>query len=352
VTAPAAATHGVTVLICTHNGAARLEPTLTHLAAQRVPPATPWEVVIVDNASTDDTAATASRLWPAAAPAPLRVITEPLLGLGHARRRGLEAARYGIVAFVDDDNWLAADWVAIAAAVMATHPDVAACGGFSEAVYEAAPPSWLAPFTPLLAVGPTATPAGDITDAPGLLWGAGLVLRLAAWQALVRGGFEPLLVGRTGRALTTGEDAELCLALRLAGWRLWFEPRLRLRHYMPASRLSWPYLRRLHRSNGMASVRHDPYYFAMREGARDRLARWRRRWAWQALAAVKEMARRPRAALALLTGGGRAGDAGVAQLDVLLGRARMLLVLRGAYDRTVQCVARAPWRKGAAGGVA
>src|SRR5687768_534263 len=121
---------GVSVVICTHNGAARLPAVLSHLAAQQAE--VPWEVVVVDNASTDDTAQVATRHWQAQA-APLRVVSEPQLGLSNARRRGLDAAAYPIVAFVDDDNWLAPDWVATAARLMAQLPDVGALGGFIEA---------------------------------------------------------------------------------------------------------------------------------------------------------------------------------------------------------------------------
>src|SRR6185437_5482655 len=65
---------GVSVVICTYNGAARLPRTLAHLAAQENTGAIAWEVLVVDNASTDDTAEVARRCWPAHAPAPLRIV--------------------------------------------------------------------------------------------------------------------------------------------------------------------------------------------------------------------------------------------------------------------------------------
>ncbi len=68
-------TISVSVVLCCHNSVERLQPTLTHLAAVQVPPGMSWEVLVVDNASTDDTAARAAELWAqVGAPAPLRVL--------------------------------------------------------------------------------------------------------------------------------------------------------------------------------------------------------------------------------------------------------------------------------------
>src|SRR5690348_8092021 len=72
---------GISVVICTYNGAERLPQTLAHLAAQEDTGTIAWEVLVVDNASTDDTAEVARRCWPADAPAPLRVVGEPRMGL-------------------------------------------------------------------------------------------------------------------------------------------------------------------------------------------------------------------------------------------------------------------------------
>src|SRR5215468_3703384 len=97
---------GVSVIICCYNSSTRLPDTLSHLGRQNVRPSIPWEVVIVNNASTDNTTVVAHQCWPSDAPTVLRVVYEPRLGLSHARSRGLSEARYEIVSFVDDDNWV------------------------------------------------------------------------------------------------------------------------------------------------------------------------------------------------------------------------------------------------------
>jgi hypothetical protein len=59
-----------------------------------------------------------------------------------------------------------------------------------------------------------------MTTTRGYLWGAGLTIRKAAWQQLQAAGFTPMLLGRQGTMLSTGEDSEICYTLRLASWRL------------------------------------------------------------------------------------------------------------------------------------
>ena len=120
---------GVSVIICCYNSAERLPETLRHLSAQKVPEGLPWEVVLVDNASKDDTVATARRCWPASTPAELRVVVEPEAGLSHARLRGIRGARYDLISFLDDDNWAAADWIERVHALFSSRPDLGACGG-------------------------------------------------------------------------------------------------------------------------------------------------------------------------------------------------------------------------------
>lgn len=241
---------GVSVVICCHNSARRLPETLAHLAAQDVPVALPWEVIVVDNCSTDGTSEVASRTWASRMTTRLRVVSEERPGLSHARRRGFNEARYGIISYVDDDNWLEKTWVRVASELMERHSDVGACGGQSEAVCEVAAPAWFNEFEGSYAVGPQASKAGDVAWTRGFLWGAGLTVRREALAQLFDGGFCSALQDRSGHTLSSGGDSELCLAMRLAGWRLYYEPEMRFKHFIPEERLKWNYLRRLHRGFG------------------------------------------------------------------------------------------------------
>jgi glycosyltransferase involved in cell wall biosynthesis len=98
---------GLSVIICSHDVGFRLAPTLAHLKKQNSP-AAPWEVLVIDNASTDETAEFARSCWQNG-PAPLRVINESGLGVRYARESGFLEASYEFFGFVDDDNWVAQD---------------------------------------------------------------------------------------------------------------------------------------------------------------------------------------------------------------------------------------------------
>jgi hypothetical protein len=102
------------------------------------------------------------------------------------------------------------------------------------------------------------------------------------------GGFEQFLTDRQGKKLSSGGDTELCVALTRLGWKQWYEPALRLQHYIPASRARWEHLRRWHRAFGAASVPLNAYYC-------DAPDTWRRRlgssWFWYVQACCRRMLR-------------------------------------------------------------
>jgi glycosyltransferase involved in cell wall biosynthesis len=268
----------LSVVICCHNSAARLEPTLNHLAAQTGLTPSQWEVVLVDNGSTDGTAARALDLWRAAgSPVELRVVPEPKLGLINARLAGIAQARHEILTFVDDDNWVCPDWCATALGLMAAHPEVGVLGSRGEPAFEPGQeiPAWFAPLRHGYATGPQARHSGFIDGPTARFYGAGLTLRRAALNELLQSGFTPLCTGRSGARLTAGEDSELCYALALRGWRLWYEDRLRFSHFIPAGRLTDQYAEKLFHGLGVTSAIEEFYFETARArrpaGLADRL---------------------------------------------------------------------------------
>src|SRR6187402_822059 len=97
---------GFSIIVCTYNGASRLEQTIKHLAGLTIPPGHKTELILVDNASTDNTVA----------------ITQKRQGKGFAIETGYDAASYSYILTVDDDNWLDADYLTIATRLFQQHP--------------------------------------------------------------------------------------------------------------------------------------------------------------------------------------------------------------------------------------
>ncbi|MDJ0701724.1 MAG: glycosyltransferase [Leptolyngbyaceae cyanobacterium MO_188.B28] len=348
---------GISVIICCHNSAQELPKTLEHLANQQVADDFPWEVIVIDNASKDGTGQVALDCWPDQKADQLRVVHEPKLGLINARYRGLAEAKYEILSFIDDDNWVCPDWVSTASAVMSQYPDVGACGGHNIPEFDGEKPWWFDLSGRGYAIGAQGPEeGGDITWTRGRLFGAGLTLRKTAWQKLLDDGFRSLLVGCKGKALNRGEDTELCFALVLAGWRLRYEPALKLRHFLTADRLHWYYLRKLRRGGGRATLGFDPYRFALQKcGHPNQISFWwnahtssteqtyEEIWRQQFVVAVRELFQQPFKLVKSLISP-MEGDVSALRVERRIGRFLELLRERESYKLNLQTVQEAAWK--------
>lgn len=332
---------GVSVVICCHNSGARLPETLACLVRQEGHEGIPWEVIVVDNASTDDTAEVARACWPENPPAPLRVVIEPVPGLSNARIRGFDTARYAFVSFVDDDNRVARNWIAQVNTRMSSDPMIGACGGGITAEFEDPPPEWWPEFTGNFAVGLQWPEEGEVTHTKTWLYGAGLTVRKSAWAQLRSKGFRFYTTGRRGKGLTGGEDNELCYALRLAGWKLWLDWSLELRHLMPRGRVTWDYVRRLYRGAGATCLTLHGYSASRPKTLCDHL---RMHWWWQVLATGKQLFLNP-ADLWAYVFSRTEGNFAVLRTEGRLARCMELFRLRGNYQKMFIAILTAEWRK-------
>jgi glycosyltransferase involved in cell wall biosynthesis len=170
-------------------------------------------------------------------------------GLTPARVRGVRETRRPWIAFVDDDNLLAPDWLAAMSAAIHAHPWAGGVGGRVRLVWDVPPLPAAAAFGFCFAE----QELGEAPLAVGSLVGAGMVLRRAALEAC---GWtkQPLLADRIGRSLISGGDAEIALRVRSAGFELWYEPAAVMDHRMPAGRATRGYLMRINRALGATSV--------------------------------------------------------------------------------------------------
>lgn len=246
---------GLSLIICCYNAEKRIIPTLRALQQQEFTSfSLPWEVVLVDNASTDRTVEVAEACWKENPVTNLVVVKEPIPGLMHARHKGLHTATCRIVSFIDDDNWVEPGWVEKVWMIFQDE-SIGACGGRSEAVFEQQEPDWFREYENNYAVGAQMGNSGIIDSHKGFLWGAGLSFRKALWTELNKRGFTNLTVGRQGKNITAGEDSELCYAFRLLGYHLYYRDDLSLRHYMTEGRMQFSYLRRMVEGFGKAEAR-------------------------------------------------------------------------------------------------
>ena len=257
-----------TVAICTYNGEDRLPQLLDCLRSQSIsskeaqgasPEASQgptsdltWEVLVVDNNSTDRTQQIVQDYqtrWPAACL--LRYCFEAQQGLAFARRCAVEAARGQFIGFLDDDNLPDSEWVATAYRFGQAHPQAGAYGSRIHGEFEASPPANFRRIAALLALTERGSEAHRYEPGRKVLPpGAGLVVRKQAWIETVPS--SSVLLGRIGNSMIAGEDLEALLHIQQAGWEVWYNPEMRICHRIPYWRLEKDYLIRLGRGIGLS----------------------------------------------------------------------------------------------------
>ena len=226
----------LTVAICTYNRSRLLRQTLEGVARQSYPKGE-YEVLVIDNNSTDDTAAVVAS-FAAVDPAP-RYLLEPAQGLDHARNRGVREARGDIIVFADDDILVEADWLAQMSAPFGadTHVRIGAVGGEVIPVFPDGVPAWIAGWHRPLGYR---TDAGPIPAHQSPM-GANLAIPKAVFAEL--GPFNTTL-DRQGDKLFSGGDEEMVRRIRAAGMEVWFAPKAKILHQMPQGRTTFRYARR------------------------------------------------------------------------------------------------------------
>jgi glycosyltransferase involved in cell wall biosynthesis len=270
--------NGVSIVICCYNSARRLPETLKYLALQKVLPSIAWEVIIVDNASSDNTAGVAHQIWiQLECSVPFRVVQEPTPGLSSAREKGVETAHYDFILFCDDDNWLSSNYVQLAFQIMESNTEIGVLGGHGVPYCEIEPPYWFKDFASDYATGQQSEASGDVTFTKSYVYGAGAVYRHSALETLRKKGFKYFLSDRKGKSLTSGGDVELNHAMTLAGYKIWYEEQLVFQHFLPKERLTWEYMKRLHRGFGFSSSLLLPYLYLIRK---KRKPAYKQNWRW------------------------------------------------------------------------
>jgi glycosyltransferase involved in cell wall biosynthesis len=222
----------VAVVVCTRNRSAALTGALEAVLAIDHDPRA-WELVVVDNASTDDTAAVAGAVA-AAHPGRVRVVGEPEVGLSAARNAGIAATEAPVVAFLDDDAFPEPGWLAALVAGFRRR-EVMCVGGPVAPILDGELPRWFSGrFLPYLTVWDLGPKPLELryNEYPR---GANIAFRRAGLEQV--GGFSPHL-GRRGSSLLSCEEIELCLRLERAGFVALYQPGARVRHLTPVGRMT------------------------------------------------------------------------------------------------------------------
>jgi GT2 family glycosyltransferase len=236
----------VSVVVSTFNRGDRLEPALRALLSQRCD--VRFELIVVDNNSTDTTAAVVKR-FARETSGLVRYAFEPRQGLSHGRNTGIALARAHVIALTDDDVRVAPDWIQAIARAFESFPDVDYAGGRVLPVWLAPPPPWLttAHWSPLALQDYGPEPLVSNRNRAICLVGANLAFRRRVFDTV--GLFSPAL-GRVRDGIGSTEDHDMQLRAWRAGLQGLYAPSIVATAEVTPDRMTKAYHRRWHHGHG------------------------------------------------------------------------------------------------------
>jgi glycosyltransferase involved in cell wall biosynthesis len=238
---------GISIVICTYNGTSRLSNTLKALAELDVTSVPSVELLLVDNASTDNTTSFVQSHWETlGTPYPLTILQETNPGKINAQNLALSQIKHSYALICDDDNALFPDYLLKGYELLTSHSQIGALGGRGIVQSEVPIPDWFESMAYMYACAPQAERTGDVRPTRNVIYGAGMFLNMTAYQQALQKGFTFLLPSRTGTSVVTGaEDGEICWWLRFSGFEIWYAEELKFHHQISPSRLTDEYHKKL-----------------------------------------------------------------------------------------------------------
>lgn len=242
----------VSVVICTRNRAEQLRHVLRALSEMRGIDDLAWELVVVDNGSTDNTKQVVEAFGDHL---PARWVFEPVAGLSNARNRGVTEARGDYICWTDDDVEVDPAWLASYVDAFRRHPQASLFGGRIQPVLLGATPTWFAEnwsnLSHLMAERDLG-PAEVQLDKEGDLipFGANYAVRAAEQRQHL---YDPKLgVGPGQKRL--GEETTVARSILADGAAGVWVPASLVRHLIPESRQSADYVRTYEEAAGQSAA--------------------------------------------------------------------------------------------------
>jgi glycosyltransferase involved in cell wall biosynthesis len=243
------------IIICTYNRASDLARALQSLCGLEIPPGIAWEVIVVNNASTDETP---SVLQAFSEKLPLTGVYEAKRGLSHARNAGVEKASGAYVLWIDDDVTVDRFWLKAYADAAQAFPNAALFGGAVVPKIMEPTPQWFADgqteIGSLLCRRNAADYGPRILTHGELPFGANFVVRRAE---LRRYPFDPNL-GVTPWRRRSGEETAVILQLLGDGAEGRWIPEARVQHWIPPAKQSLAFIARYYQGEG-EKIAHMKY---------------------------------------------------------------------------------------------
>jgi len=241
----------ITVILCTYNRCGSLAKVLNSLAVLTLPESVEWEVLVVDNNSSDQTRNVAEN-FSSRHPGRFCYLFEPQPGKSHALNAGIRKAQGDVLAFLDDDVTVEPTWLHNLTAVL-RNGEWAGTGGRIVAEWSRPVPRWLSlgsrsAMAPLVQFD-LGDVACELFEPP---FGTNMAFRKSMFEKY--GGFRTDLGPRPGSEIRS-EDSEFGGRLLAAGERLRYEPSAVVYHPVQDNRIEKKYLLAWWFHKGEANIR-------------------------------------------------------------------------------------------------
>jgi len=240
----------LSIVICTYNRAQMLDDVLKSFSALKPVPDMTFELIVVDNNSSDNTRGIVER-WQSRNEFPLRYLLEKRQGISYARNLAISEGKGNWLWFLDDDVYLDENWLQGVTDVIWNYPEAMAIAGKIVLEFERPEPEWL-PDIAYNYFGLT-----RFGDSPRWLKhdeypiGANVAIRKVVFECV---GLFNSKLGRVGNSLISWDETEFFMRLYRSSGQIVYTPHVIVRHRITKQQLSKTWLIRRMFSDGVSQV--------------------------------------------------------------------------------------------------
>ncbi len=231
----------LSVVLCTYNNSGRLEVTLQSFCRLSLPESIEWELVVVNNNSTDNTDKIVKQFDDRL---PLKYEYEPRQGKSRALNKGISIARGDLIIFTDDDVELSSEWLIAYWQVHNEKPADYYFGGPIKSKYQGEQPSHelLRVAQPSVAGLNYGSIAKEVS--PPAFVGANWACRSEHLTQV--GGFDEDLGLGSAETLRVGEETDIMTRLAKNGITPYYIPKARVKHFVPTQKCTLDHVAERH----------------------------------------------------------------------------------------------------------
>lgn len=242
-------TNFISIIICTYNRDKYIYQTLEKIAQNNFP-TNGYEIVLINNKSTDKTAAECDRFHQNYPSVDYHYFVESNQGLSYARNRGIIESTGDFLVFLDDDAFVDKDYLQNLLHYLEQYPDTKAFGGKIDPFYESGiPPKWMSKWSyswvSALNKGQKVCKFTN-TEYP-------IGANMGVKKSIVdKCGMFNVDLGRTGNNLMGGEEKDFFNRIKATGADILYFPEIKVMHCIPEKRLTKDFIIRLANGIGMS----------------------------------------------------------------------------------------------------